>query len=358
MNQSVLPPAWHANVKDIQTRIAALPRVRLAITPTPLEYAPQLTKRLGGPRIFVKRDDLTGIAFGGNKTRNLEFRLAYALAQSEKPDVVIVGLDLQSNSARQTVGSCNKLGLKTILILEGVAPEPIQGNLLVDFLLGADIRFAATRQDQRRLMDEAAAEVRAKGLVPHILNDNPVFEVASAVAYMECTIECVEQLAGRGVAPTAIYMSSAGKGQAGLVLAQKYFGGGYKICCCTATREHDVANRTAAIANRAAERLGLDTRVALADVVNYDDYVGERYGIPTAAGVEAVRIFAETEGLILDPVYTGKCAAGMIDHIRQQRFTADDTVLFIHTGGAPAIFTHQHLWLDQARADSTKEKAA
>jgi 1-aminocyclopropane-1-carboxylate deaminase/D-cysteine desulfhydrase-like pyridoxal-dependent ACC family enzyme len=358
MDQSVLPPAWHSNVKDIRSRIAALPRVRLAITPTPLEEAPQLTKRLGGPQIFVKRDDLTGVAFGGNKTRNLEFRLAHALALSEKPDVVIVGLDLQSNSARQTIGSCNKLGLKTILILEGVAPDPIQGNLLVDFLLGADIRFAATRKDQRRLMDEAAGEVRAKGLVPHILNDNPMFEVASAVAYMECTIECLEQLASRGVAPTAIYMSSAGKGQAGLVLAQKIFRGRYKVYCCSATREHDVANRTAAIANRAAERLGLDIRVEPADVVNYDEYVGERYGVPTAAGVEAVRMFAETEGLILDPVYSGKCAAGMIDHIRQKRFTADNTVLFIHTGGTPAIFTYQHLWLDQARANPTREKTS
>src|SRR6185312_10844898 len=177
-------------------------------TPTAMERAPQLSKRLGGPQIFVKRDDLTGIAFGGNKTRNLEFRLAHAL--SEKPDFVIVGLDLQSNSARQTVGSCNKLGLKTILVLEGSPPATIQGNLLVDYLLGADVRFAATRQDQRRLMDEAAAEVRARGKVAHILNDNPVFEVASAVAYIECTIECLEQLAAQSVSPTAIYMSSAG----------------------------------------------------------------------------------------------------------------------------------------------------
>jgi 1-aminocyclopropane-1-carboxylate deaminase/D-cysteine desulfhydrase-like pyridoxal-dependent ACC family enzyme len=354
MDHSVLPAAWHSKVKDIQSRIAALPRVRLAATPTPLEDAPQLTKRLGGPQIFVKRDDLTGVAFGGNKTRNLEFRLARAL--SEKPDIVIVGLDLQSNSARQTVGCCNKLGLKTILILEGAAPEPIQGNLLVDFLLGADIRFAATREDQRRLMDEAAAEVRAKGLVPHILNDNPVFEVASAVAYIECTIECLEQLATRGVAPTAIYMSSAGKGQAGLVLAQKFLGGQYKVYCCSATREYDVGSRTVGIANRAAQQLGLEMRVEPADVVNYDDYVGERYGAPTAAGIEAVRMFAQTEGLILDPVYTGKCAAGMIEHIRQGRFTANDAVLFIHTGGNPAIFTYQHLWIENAGVYQTEGK--
>ena len=343
MDQSILPAAWDSKVRAIRARIAALPRVRLALTPTPMEHAPQLSKRLGGPQIFIKRDDLTGIAFGGNKTRNLEFRLAHAL--SEKSDVVIVGLDLQSNSARQTVGSCNKLGLKTILVLEGSPPATIQGNLLVDYLLGADVRFAATRQDQRRLMDEAAAETRAQGKVPHILNDNPIFEVASAVAYIECTIECLEQLAAQGHAPTAIYMSSAGKGQAGLVLAQKYLGGGYKVYCCSATREFDVSKRTAGIANRAAEALGLDTRVEPEDVINYGDYVGERYGVPTDGGIEAVRLFASTEGLMLDPVYTGKCAAGMIDHIRKQRFTENDTVLFIHTGGNPAIFTYQRLWI-------------
>lgn len=344
MDHSILPAAWNSKIAAIRSRISTLPRARLALTPTPLEKAPQLSKALGGPRIFVKRDDLTGIAFGGNKTRNLEFRLAHAL--SEKPDVVIVGLDLQSNSARQTIGACNKLGLKTILVLEGSPPQTIQGNLLVDYLLGADVRFAATRVDQRRMMDEAAAEVRASGRTPHILNDNPVFEVASAVAYIECTIECLEQLAAQGVAPTAIYMSSSGKGQAGLVLAQKYLNGRYKVYCCSATREFDVAKRTAGIANRAAEALGLDTHVEPSDVVNYDDYVGERYGVPTDAGVEAVRLFASTEGLMLDPVYTGKCAAGMIDHIRKGRFTENDTVLFIHTGGNPAIFTYQHLWVE------------
>jgi 1-aminocyclopropane-1-carboxylate deaminase/D-cysteine desulfhydrase-like pyridoxal-dependent ACC family enzyme len=346
MDQSLLPQAWHAKVDDIRARIAAMPRVRLAITPTALEEAPQLTRRLGGPRIFIKRDDLTGVAFGGNKTRNLEFRLAYAL--TDKPDVVIVGLDLQSNSARQTVGCCNKLGLKTILVLEGQPPAPIQGNLLVDYLLGADIRFAASRAEQRRMMDEAADEVRRKGLKPHILNDNPVFEVASAVAYMESTIECVEQLAALGVSPSALYMSSAGKGQAGLVLAQKFLGVRYQVICCAATREHDVGPRTAAIANRAAEQLGLATRVEPADVVNYDDYVGDRYGVPTPAAVEAVRMFADTEGIILDPVYTGKAAAGMIDHIRQGRFATNDALLFVHTGGTPAIFTHHSLWLTQS----------
>ncbi len=172
---------------DIRARIATLPRVKLALTPTPLEEAQRLTAVLGGPRIFIKRDDLTGIAFGGNKTRNLEFRLARTLA--ERPDVVIVGLDLQSNSARQTVGACNRLGLETVLVLVGQKPNQVQGNLLVDYLLGADILFASSVAEQRRLMDETASRLKAAGRRPHILNDNPMFDVASAVAYIECTIE-------------------------------------------------------------------------------------------------------------------------------------------------------------------------
>ena len=139
---------------EIRERIARIPRVKLALTPTPIEEAPNLTKALGGPRIFIKRDDLTGVAFGGNKLRNLEFRLARTMA--EKPDTVVVGLDIQSNSARQTIGACNKLGLKTILVLEGEKPDVVQGNLLVDYLLGAEVVFAPTRDAQRAALDEHA----------------------------------------------------------------------------------------------------------------------------------------------------------------------------------------------------------
>src|SRR5207245_2622074 len=152
-----------------------------------MEEAKNLSRALGGPRVFVKRDDLTGVGFGGNKLRNLEFRLARTLA--DKPDVVIVGLDLQSNSARQTVGACNKLGLQTVLVLEGERPAVVQGNLLVDYLLGAEVHFVATRDEQRAKLDQLAADFRRQGKRPHILNDNPMFDVASAVAYLETTIE-------------------------------------------------------------------------------------------------------------------------------------------------------------------------
>ena len=328
----------------IRETIAKVPRVQLALTPTPLHEAPILAKRLGGPRIFLKRDDLTGVAFGGNKTRNLEFRLAKTM--SENPDVVIVGLDLQSNSARQTVGSCNKLGLKTILVLEGERPDAVQGNLLVDYLLGAEVHFAPTREAQRSLLDELAGKVRAEGKVPHILNDNPMFDVASAIAYIECTMEILEQLEREGLRPSCLYMSSSGKGQAGLVLAQKLLGLECEMRCVTATAEYDdVPERTAEIANRTAEYLGMALQVNADDVVNLRDQVGEAYGIPTEAGNATVKLFAETEGVVLDPVYTGKAAAGMVAQIRAGQYSPADVVVFVHTGGTPAVFTHSDLWL-------------
>jgi len=327
----------------IRERIAKIPRVKLALTPTPLQEAPNLARALAGPRIFVKRDDLTGVAFGGNKLRNLEFRLARTLA--EKPDTVIVGLDLQSNSARQTVGACNRLGLETILVLQGEKPPIVQGNLLIDYLLGAKVHFAETAKRQRELLDELAAQCRARGGRPHILNDNPMFDVASALAYIEATIEILEQLEASGVKPSALYMSSSGKGQAGLVLAQRLTNAGFAVEGVTATDEFDVPPRTAAIANETASLLGLELRIEPAEIRNDRGFVGQGYGIPTPESIDAVRLFARHEGIVLDPIYTGKAAAGLIAHIREGRYGADDVLVFVHTGGAPAVFTWSELFV-------------
>ncbi|MFI5012427.1 MAG: pyridoxal-phosphate dependent enzyme [Hyphomicrobiales bacterium] len=330
----------------IRERIARIPRVALALKPTPLQEAPNLAKALGGPRIFIKRDDLTGVAFGGNKLRNLEFRLARTMA--ERPDTVIVGLDLQSNSARQTVGACNKLGLKTILVLKGERPRTVQGNLLVDYLLGAQVHFAPTVEAQRRLLDELALGCRAQGGRPHILNDNPMFDVASALAYIEVTLEILDELQALKASPAALYMSSSGKGQAGIVLAQRLTNAGFAMQGITATDEFDVPRRTAAIANDTAKALGLDLRIEPGEILNDSGFVGEGYGIPSEAGIEAVRMFARLEGIVLDPIYTGKAAAGMIAHIREGRYGQKDVLVFVHTGGAPAVFTWNELFIPSA----------
>jgi 1-aminocyclopropane-1-carboxylate deaminase/D-cysteine desulfhydrase-like pyridoxal-dependent ACC family enzyme len=343
MTSATLAAEARADFAAMRAAIARIPRVDIAIKNTPLIEAPNLARQLGGPRIFVKRDDLTGVAFGGNKLRNLEFRLARTM--QEKPDTVIVGLDLQSNSARQTVGACNKLGLETILVLEGARPNQVQGNLLVDYLLGAEVHFARDRDEQRRLLDSLAEDCRRKGKRPHILNDNPMFDVASAIAYLETMMEMLEQLDALGLKPTAFYMSSSGKGAAGFEIARKLFGG-FAVHCVTATSEFDVPTRTAKIANETCEALGLELRLTPADITNFGGFVGERYGVPSEAGNAATKLFARSEGIILDPVYTGKAAAGMIAHIREGRFAKDDVVVFVHTGGQPAIFTWNQLWAD------------
>jgi L-cysteate sulfo-lyase len=340
MNDASAGSGQHAWIRE---RIARVPRVKLALTPTPMHEAPNLTRALGGPRIFIKRDDLTGIAFGGNKLRNLEFRLARTM--SDDPDTVVVGLDLQSNSARQTIGACNKLGWKTILVLEGDKPDIVQGNLLVDYLLGAEVVFAPTRQAQREALDEHARRVRLAGGRPHILNDNPMFDVASALAYLETTLEMLEQLGAADVQANALYMSSSGKGQAGLVLGKRLTNAGHAVEGVTATDEFHIPSRTAAIANETLEVLGLDMRVTEEEIHNDMAFVGPGYGVPTESCVEAVKLFARTEGVILDPIYTGKAAAGMIAHIREGRYGKNDTLVFVHTGGTPAIFTWNNLWL-------------
>jgi D-cysteine desulfhydrase/L-cysteate sulfo-lyase len=330
----------------IREHLAAIPRVALALRPTPMVEATNLAIRLGGPRILVKRDDLTGIAFGGNKLRNLEFRLAHAVGLGA--DTIIVGLDLQSNSARQTTGAANRLGLRTILVLEGARPNHVQGNLLLDYLLGADVRFARDATEQASMLAEAAAEVRARGGRPFVMNDDPMFEMGSALAYLDATLEMLDQLRALEVEPSAFYISSGGKGQAGMELAKAALGARFAIRGVTASRRWDVAQRTAAIANQTAARLGLEVTVDPDGIENTDSQVGAGYGIPTEAGNEAVLLFARHEGIMLDPIYTGKSAAGMIADIRAGRFRKDEAVVFVHTGGMPAIFT----WSEQLLASA------
>jgi D-cysteine desulfhydrase/L-cysteate sulfo-lyase len=228
--------------------------------------------------------------------------------------------------------------------LEGVAPPVLHGNVLVDHLLGAEIHFVDDREQQKSKMAELMERERSRGHRPHNLNENPMFDIASAIAYIECMMECSEQLSTLGVTPSYVYMSSSGKGQAGLELFKLLLAADLKVHGITATSEFNVPKRLAEIASRTAHYLGLDVHVDEDLVINFDDYVGPGYGIPSTGGNEAVTIFARTEGVILDPIYSGKCAAAMIQQIRSGMVSKGDLVLFIHTGGTPAIFTYPQLW--------------
>jgi 1-aminocyclopropane-1-carboxylate deaminase/D-cysteine desulfhydrase-like pyridoxal-dependent ACC family enzyme len=328
-------PFTSAQVSEL---IGRQPRVPLALLPTPLQEARTLTKVLGGPRIFIKRDDLTGPAFGGNKTRNLEFRLVSAL--EAKAEVLIMALEVTSNSARQTVATANTLGMETVLVLKGERPRTIQGNLLVNYLLGADVRFARDEAEQNEVIEEVAEELRRSGRRPMVLTSEPIFDIGSALAYLECTVEVVEQLASQGAKADYLYMTSGGKGQAGLVLGKKLLAADFEVHGITVSYEYDVPRRTAQIANDAAAHLGLDVHVGPEEVVSFDHQVGPGYGHVTESGLQAIALMARTEGIILDPIYTGKCFAALVDHVRQGILTRDHTVVFIHTGGTPAIFSH------------------
>ena len=203
---------------------------------------------------------------------------------------------------------------------------------------------------------EAVEQVRAAGRTPCLLNDLPMFDEGSAIAYLESTCEIVEALNAQGETPDHIYMSSSGKGQAGQILARKLLGG-FRVRGVTATDEFDIPPRAADIANRAARTLGLGVNATPADVENDDSYVGKAYGIPSEAGNEAVRLFARTEGIVLDPIYTGKAAAGMLGHIRRGDIRRGEIVVFVHTGGTPAIFTHSRLWLDERARSQRGEQS-
>jgi D-cysteine desulfhydrase/L-cysteate sulfo-lyase len=329
--------------EQLAAAIGRVPRVPLvAVRPTPLEECPRFAAAIGiTARIFVKRDDLTGVGFGGNKVRNLEFRLAEALAQGA--DALILGVDVLSNSARQTAAAANRLGLRYILVLVGAAPpDPPQGNLLLDRLLGAEIHFAPDTPAQQDTMQRLAQELRAAGHRPYIMTDSPVFAQAAAAAYAECTLEILAQLRERGLGPPdRLYISSSGKGVAGPLLAVKALGLPTTVVSVPPRNTHGQTHAAAAaVANDTATLLGLDVRVAPEDLQHRDEYGDPGYGITNRHALEAIKLLARSEGILTDPVYTGKAVAGLIGDARQGLVGPHDTVVYVHTGGLPLIFDH------------------
>lgn len=321
----------------LRSRIYSIPRVKLAFLPTPLQYCPTLSRELG-VSLWIKRDDLTGLAFGGNKTRNLEFRMAEAL--SAGADVLIFGVEVTSNSARQTAAAANMLGIPLILVLRGQLGASPQGNLLCDLILGADVRIVEVPSIHSLdpILKETAHQLQLKGHRPFILNHGKMFATGAALAYAECLLEILAQMDGR--APDYIYISSGGKGQAGLLLASKALGLHTHIVGIAATHNEDPWESAARIATETAKFLGLDLTISPDEVDNTLEYLGPGYGVPTPEGLQAILLFARKEGILLDPVYTGKAAAGLLDHVQKGKVAPGSTVVFIHTGGQPALFTY------------------
>jgi len=329
-------------IADLQKQVDKLPRIKMAQLPTPLEEMPRLSKVLGGPKLWIKRDDLTGIAFGGNKERKIEFVMADAIKKGA--DVIITTGAIQSNHARVTAAAAKKLGLKVVLVMRGKEPERYDGNLLLDNLFGADIRFVQMDPQQALSeMEKVAVELKNKGHSPYTVPGGASYPTG-AVGYVNAMLELINQAKER--MPNINYViHAAGSGgtQAGLVITNKALETETEILgmCIKSKANQWLAEKIVEIANGIRRLLDLKAVAEQKDVVLISDYAGEDYGVLTPEAVEAIKLVARTEGILLDPVYTSKAMAGLIDFIRQRRFKKDDNVIFIHTGGTPGLFVYK-----------------
>ena len=322
-------------------QIGNLPRIRLANLPTPLEEAPRLTKFLGGPRIWLKRDDLTGLAMGGNKARKLEFLLGQARA--DNCDVVITVGAVQSNHARMTAAAARRLGMDAVLVLNGEDPGHAQGNLLLDRIFGADVRIVQTDDDYvlMGVVDDVARHLRKDGRRPYVIPRGGS-NAFGAAAYMTAALELLTQANQMGVRVDAIvHASTSGGTQSGLYTGTKVTESGVQVIGISAgPKKEIVARRVLGIVEDLAQLLELRWRPHPDDIIVHDEFVGERYWVPTPECLGAIRLLARTEGVLLDPVYTGKAMAGLRGLVASERFRPEQNVVFWHTGGQPALFAH------------------
>jgi L-cysteate sulfo-lyase len=313
-----------------------LPRVPLAFLPTPLEELERLTKVLGGPRLFIKRDDQTGLATGGNKARKLEFLVADALEKGA--DLLITAGGPQSNHARQTAAAAVRYGLNCHLVLTGAAPADWSGNLLLVSLLGASFSWAGEK-DLAEVMAQVAQDRQAEGWKPYVIpigGSNAVGATGYVLAMLELAAQSLE------IDRVVVASGSAGT-QAGLAVGARAAGFGGQIVGISIAAGQDILlPRLAALAGEAAALLGLDYAFSPTDFTLYDDYLGGGYGVMGRAEREAIELLARVEGILADPVYTGRALAGLIDLIRRGVFKKGENVLFWHTGGTPALFAPQY----------------
>jgi D-cysteine desulfhydrase family pyridoxal phosphate-dependent enzyme len=314
-----------------------IPRLNFAHLPTPIEELPRLTQALGGPRIFVKRDDQTGLAFGGNKTRKLEFLVAEAREQGAK--MLISAGAIQSNHCRQTVAAAARFGFNCALVLTGEKPKYPSANFLLDQLFGAEIITVADRRDRDRVLKETFDNAVAAGKKPYLVpygGSSPTGALGYAFAMEEFMKQNVN-------ADWIIFGTSSGGTHAGLVLGQRVFG--FKGKVLGISIDEPVAQLKAhvsALATQASEKLGERIEFTGDDVLANENYCQAGYGVFGPGEWNAIHLFARNEGLLLDPVYTGRAAAGLIDLIRKGFFKKDETVLFWHTGGQPALFADKY----------------
>jgi D-cysteine desulfhydrase family pyridoxal phosphate-dependent enzyme len=321
----------------------------LATLPTPIHEAARFREALGGPsrcpRILIKRDDLTALGLGGNKARKLEYLVADARAQGATT-LVTTGA-VQSNHARMTAAAACMAGMRCVLVLTTTKTAPmVEGNLLLDRLYGAEIRFVPSLDpmfavgDDEPVVAEAVDDERRAGRTPYVIPVGGSSGVG-VLGYVSGSAELADQLSAASLSPSRLYYASGSRGtQAGLTLGAKLCRARYQVTgIAVSGGEPEKIERAKRIANEAAERLALPERLELLDLVTDQRQIGAGYGIPTPAALEAIALLASSEAILLDPCYTAKAMAGLIEDVRNGVLAASDCVVFLHTGGTPALFT-------------------
>jgi len=340
----------------LKKKIQAFPRKELIHRPTPLRRLNRLTQELGGPEIWIKRDDLTGLAFGGNKSRKLEFIIPDAL--SKGADTIITWASVQSNWCMQTAAAARSVGLRPILLLFKTSDHAVEydGNLLLDYILGADVRILEAPKGKivseeyvLKVLEEVTAEVRKSGHKPYVVSvggsmpgwsmDKPL----GAIAYAEAFFEMLGQATSAGADIThVIHATGSGATQAGLIVGAKAAQSRIQIVGISVSEGNGVlVPIVQKICQDTSKALALDLPIDPSDIIVLDEYVKEGYGIIDKETAEAIRLLFTTEGIVLDPVYTGKAMAALIDLVGTGFFRKDQGILFFHTGGTPALFPYR-----------------
>ena len=317
-------------------------RIKLGHFPTPIEYLKNITKYLGGPNIFIKRDDCTGLATGGNKTRKLEFLIPEAI--KNKAELVVTVGAVQSNHARQTAAACALVGLKCLIILEQRLKDPPEsymksGNVFLNKIFGAEIKVCPKNENVSKYTEKLIKDIKSKGTNIYFIpggGSNPV----GALGYVECLNEIIQENNKYNFSQIVHATGSAGT-QAGLLAGRKYFNCDIPVIGICVRHKKDIqVDKVYTEAKKTCEKLRCDI-LNKSDVIVHDEYIGSGYGEPTEEMKEATKLLARKEAILLDPVYSGKAFAGLIGLIKNKKFTKDDNVLFIHTGGAVSLSAYE-----------------
>lgn len=334
-----------------------IPKIDLGATGTPLMSVGRTIPDVGAG-FLVKRDDLTAPAFGGNKSRQLEYVLSHVLRNGFS--AVVLGVSPRSNHARQLAAACRSIGLQCHIVLKGSDEQlRLDGNLRITAMLGADLYRCDPDESLVAAKARVTDQLSSRGERPFVIGfDNPISKVLASVAYVECTAEILEALVRTGSSmPTTIFLASQGATQAGLALAVAWSGLETRILGVSPVPgDHEYycsEDRLRGLIDRTAAHLGVGVEPAKSLVVVDPAWVGAGYGIPTPAGLEAISTLAGTSGLLVDPVYTGKAAAAMLSSLRREPTERADEVMFLHTGGLPALFSPSDFPLEHGRLTVT-----